>query len=124
MSIKDFYIMLFGEYDPYDFNMYLGEMLSANEAETRQLERRTAAYMVHVYLTEVINEPDEPSIEPAFILKDIYECSACIRHIAQVYLKGIMSAKDGVFGVRTPVEKDEAVCIAERVRDRSLRTWC
>ena len=119
MSIKDFYTMLFGEYDLYDFNMYLGEMLSANEAETKQLERRTAAYMVHVYLTEVINEPDEPSIEPAFVLKDIYECSACIRHIAQVYLKGIMQAPDQVFGVRTPVEKDEAVKIAERVRNRS-----
>ncbi len=119
MSIKDFYTMLFGEYDPYDFNMYLGEMLSANEAETRQLERRMAAYMVHVYLTEVINEPDEPSIEPAFVLKDIYECSACIRHIAQVYLKGIMPAKDGIFGVRAQVEKTEAEDIVKRVKNRS-----
>ena len=119
MSIKDFYIMLFGEYDLYDFNMYLGEMLSANEAETKQLERRTAAYMVHVYLTEVINEPDEPSIEPAFVLKDMYECSACIRHIAQVYLKGIMPAKDGIFGVRAQVEKTEAEDIVKRVKNRS-----
>ena len=111
--------MLFGEYDPYDFNMYLGEMLSANEAETKQLERRTAAYMVHVYLTEVINEPDEPSIEPAFVLKDIYECSACIRHIAQVYQKGIMPAKDGIFGVRAQVEKTEAEDIVKRVKNRS-----
>lgn len=121
MSIKDFYVMLFGEFDPYDFNMFFGEMLSANEAETRQLERRIAAYMVHAYLSEVRKELDEPSIEPALMLKDIYECSSCIRHIAQVYLKGIMHAKDYVFGVRNIVKKEEAENIAERAREISRR---
>ena len=122
MSIKDFYVMLFGEFNPYDFNMYFGEMLSANEAETRQLERRIAAYMAYVYISQVRNEPDEPSIEPAMVLKDIYECSSCLRYIAQVYLKGIMQSENGVFGVRRIVGDDEAVQIAERVLNRSKRS--
>ena len=122
MTVKEFYCLLFGEFNPYEFNMYLGELLSCNEAETRQLERRTAAYMVYVYLNEVLKEADEISIEPAFVLKDIYECSACIRYIAQVYIKGIMLAKDQVFGVRKLVDRPEAESIAERVFDRSKRT--
>ena len=113
VTVKEFYTKLFGEFNPYEFNMYLGDFLSADEAETKVLERRMAAYMVHVYLTEVKKEADEPSIEPAFILKDIYECSSCIRHIAQVYLKGIMPAHELVFGVRKTVEADEAEKIAE-----------
>ena len=121
MSIKDFYSMLFGEFNPDEFELYLGELLSAGSAENTQLERRTAAYMVHVYLSEVKKEPDESSIEPAFVLKDIYECSSCIRHIAQVFLKGIMPAKDGVFGVRMAVEEDEAKRITQRTFDRSKR---
>ena len=123
VTVKDFYEKLFGEFNPYDFKMNLGEFLSADEAETKVLERRMAAYMVHVYLSEVKNEEDEPSIEPAFVLKDIYECSTCIRHIAQVYLKGIMPAKDHVFGVRCAVGSREAVKIAESTVDRSKRFW-
>ena len=123
VTVKEFYTKLFGEFNPYEFNMYLGEFLSADEAETKVIERRMAAYMVHVYLTEVKKEADEPSIEPAFILKDIYECSSCIRHIAQVYLKGIMPAHELVFGVRKPVEADEAEKIAESAADVSKRFW-
>lgn len=123
VTVKEFYTKLFGEFDPYEFNMYLGDFLSADEAETKVLERRMAAYMVHVYLTEVKKEADEPSIEPAFILKDIYECSSCIRHIAQVYLKGIMPARELVFGVRKPVEADEAEKIAESAANVSKRFW-
>ena len=123
VTVKEFYTKLFGEFNPYEFNMYLGEFLSADEAETKVIERRMAAYMVHVYLTEVKKEADEPSIEPAFILKDIYECSSCIRHIAQVYLKGIMPAHELVFNVRKPVEADEAEKIAESAADVSKRFW-
>lgn len=121
MSIKDFYSMLFGEFNPDEFELYLGELLSAGSAENTQLERRTAAYMVHVYLSDVKKEPDESSIEPAFVLKDIYECSSCIRHIAQVFLKGIMPAQNGVFGVRMAVGEDEAKRITQRTFDRSKR---
>ena len=121
MTIKNFYCLLFGEYDPFVFDNYYGEILLANEADEKILERRTAAYMSYVYISEVMNEPDEPDIGPAFVLKDIYECPACIRYIAQVYLKGIMEGKASLFGVRNPVEEAEAKMIARRVKNRSCR---
>ena len=123
MTVKDFYAMLFGAFDQYEFDRYLGESLSYKEAGEKLLERRIAAYMVHTYLTEVMREADEPSIEPAFVLKDIYECPSCIRHIAQVYLKGIMPGRNQLFGVKDLVEEKEACEIVARVRDRSKRSW-
>ena len=123
MTVKDFYSMLFGEFDPYEFERYLGERLSCRDAAEKQLERRTAAYMVHTYLTEVMKESDEPSIEPAFALRDIYECPSCIRHIAQVYLKGIMHGRDLLFGVKDFVGEKEAEQIVARARDKSKRSW-
>ena len=123
MTVKTFYSMLFGRFDSEEFERYLGELLSFSEASEKQLERRIAAYMVHVYLTEVAKEADEPGIEPAFALKDIYECPACIKHIAQVYLKGIMRGKDLLFGVKNPVNEEEAGQIVARVRDKSQRSW-
>ena len=122
MTVRDFFYLLFGDHDREEFEYRLGEHLSYAESETRQLDRRTAAYMVYVYITDVLHEAEEPSIEPAFVLKDIYGCPACIRYIAQVYLKGIMPAKDMVFGVRDAVDRDEAVKIGDRVFDRSQRT--
>lgn len=122
MTVRDFFYLLFGDHDREEFEYRLGEHLSYAESETRQLDRRTAAYMVYVYITDVLHEAEEPSVEPAFVLKDIYECPACIRYIAQVYLKGIMPAKDMVFGVRESVDREDAIKISERVFDRSKRT--
>ena len=121
MTVRDFYSMLFGEFNESEFSLYYGEQLSAKEADTKPLEKRTAAYMVYVFISQVKKEADEPSIEPAFVLKDIYECPACIRYVAQVYLKGIMTAKDRVFGVREKVEEEEAAIIISRAFDRSKR---
>ena len=123
MTVKDFYTMLFGEFNPFEFERYLGERLSCGDAAERKLERRTAAYMVHTFLCEVLKEADEPSIEPAFLLKDIYECPSCIRYIAQVYLKGIMPGRNQLFGVKDLVGEDEAEQIVARVLDKSKRSW-
>ena len=121
MTVRDFYHLLFKEHDRADFEYRLGEHLSYNESETRVLDRRTAAYMAYVYATDVLREAEEPSIEPALTIKDIYECSSCIRYIAFVYLKGIMPVKDMVFGVREAVSEEEAETIVSRVIDRSKR---
>ena len=122
ITVRDFFYLLFGDHDREEFEYRLDEHLSYAESETRLLDRRTAAYMVYVYITDVLHETEELSMEPAFVLKDIYECPACIRYIAQVYLKGIMPAKDMVFGVRESVDKEDAIKISERVFDRSKRT--
>ena len=43
---------------------------------------------------------DLPDITPANVLADLYTCHTCVNHIAQVYLRGIMTAqtaeRDGV----------------------------
>ncbi|MCR4624832.1 MAG: hypothetical protein K5795_02535 [Lachnospiraceae bacterium] len=121
ITVRDFFYLLFGDHDREEFEYRLGEQLSYAESETRLIDRRTAAYMVYVYITDVLHETEEPSIEPAFVLKDIYECPACIRYVAEVYLKGIMTAKDKVFGVKEKVEEEEAAVIVSRVFDRSKR---
>ena len=55
--------------------------------------RKTAARLVHEWLLSVRGEPDEPDIGPALVLADIYDCHACVDHIGQVYVKGIMDAR-------------------------------
>ena len=58
------------------------------------LDRKTAAAYAHSFLLNAIGEEDEAEIDPAFKLADIYECKVCSMHIAQVYCKGIMEAKE------------------------------
>ena len=116
MTVRDFYILLFGEFERQEFELYLGELLSYSSAEKEILERRTAAYMVHKYLLDIKKEEDEPDISPVFRLKDIYECRVCVPHIAQVYIKGIMTANDSLFEGRRPVEDKEAEEIVKKIR--------
>ena len=35
---------------------------------------------------------DLDNIDPAEILRDLYDCRVCVNHIAQIYLRGIMDA--------------------------------
>ena len=119
MTVAVFYKMLFGEFEREGFEAHLGELLSFREAEEQILERRTAAYMVHKYLLNVLKEEDVSDISPAFGLRDIYECRVCVYHIAQVYMKGIMTVRDSVFGVREAVEEEEAEEIINRVKRRN-----
>ena len=115
MTVRDFYILLFGDFEKTVFEAHLGELLSYSSAAEEVLERRTAAYMVHKYLLDVKKEDDIEDISPVFMLKDIYECRVCVPHIAQVFMKGIMTARDSLFGVRKPIEEEEAAEIVRRV---------
>ena len=121
MTVKDFYSMLFGDFVLSEFNLFFGEHLSGTEAGGMPLERRTAAYMAYVYIMEINGETEEKSLEPAFVLKDIYECPSCIRYVAEVYLKGIMPGKNGIFGVREKVTEAEAEGIVGRIKNKSKR---
>lgn len=85
------------------------------------IKRRTAAGMIHHVLLRA-GEADEESIEAALRLKDLYTCRTCVSHIAQVYVKGIMTEwNDGVFGVEEQITYREAEEILQRVADRQLR---
>ena len=83
--------------------------------------RKTAARLVHEWLLSVRGEPDEPDIGPALVLADIYDCHACVQHIGQVYVKGIMDARGGRFDVRGIVDAYEASEIAARAADPTRR---
>ena len=56
--------------------------------------RKDAARIIHLYMLNILNIRDEEDISSAAILKDLYDCRVCVNHIAQVYLKGIMKARE------------------------------
>lgn len=85
------------------------------------IKRRTAAGMIHHVLL-FMGEEDEESVEAAMRLKDLYTCRTCVNHIAQIYVKGIMTEwNNGVFGVDEQITYKEAEEILQRVTDRQLR---
>ncbi len=85
------------------------------------IKRRTAAGIIHHALL-CTGETDEEHIEAAFRLKDLYTCKTCVNHIAQVYAKGIMTARqDGSFGVDEKITCKEAGEALSRVTDEGLR---
>ena len=57
------------------------------------LTRKNAARICHMYLLKVMKVKDL-DMSSAAKLKDLYDCRVCADHIAQVYLRGIMDAKN------------------------------
>ena len=86
--------------------------LTSSVDRDMQLDRKTAALIIHEFLYDVLKEPDEEDISPAFELEDIYECRVCAMHIAQVYSKGIANASH-YFDLKRTVSEDEAVKMAK-----------
>ena len=57
------------------------------------LNRQTAARIVHEFMRIELGVPDLPDISGANVLADLYTCHACVNHIAQVYLRGIIKSQ-------------------------------
>lgn len=55
--------------------------------------RKNVARICHMYLQKVMKVNDL-DISGAKELKDLYDCRVCANHIAQVYMRGIMDAKN------------------------------
>lgn len=85
------------------------------------MTRQNAAKTVHEWLKNIRLEPDEADIEAALRLKDIYDCHACVGHVAQVYVKGIMDAWGGIFGMKEELTEREATEIAMRASEPARR---
>lgn len=87
--------------------------------QQEMLTRKQAARIIHNYLKIELNEKDIMEIGSAADLKDLYDCRVCVNHVAQVYLKGIMSAIliGGItmFGMNYKISKCEIHQICERV---------
>lgn len=109
-TIKQFITSLWSHFFPYK-SLPVGELL--RYAHTRgwledqderfcdkNLNRQTAARIIHQFMKIELGVPDLPDIRPANVLADLYTCHTCVNHIAQVYLRGLMPAqtveRDGV----------------------------
>lgn len=58
------------------------------------ISRKNVARILHQYLLKVRNIPDIGDISEAYKLKDLFDCRICANHVAQVYLRGLMDAKN------------------------------
>ena len=58
------------------------------------MERRNAARIIHLFVRDIKGVKDEPDISESYIIKDLFDCRICANHIAQVYLKGIIEARN------------------------------
>lgn len=83
--------------------------------------RQTAARIVHEWLLKVRQETDVSDISAAYRLMDLLDCHACVQHVAQVWLKGIMGDGSPVFGMQDVLTEREAEQIAARAADPNLR---
>ena len=89
----------------------------------KNLNRQTAARILHQFMKIEIRVPDLQDISPANVLADLYTCHTCVNHIAQIYLRGIMGAqtveRDGVeykvFNHLEELSEKEMSVILERV---------
>ncbi len=55
-----------------------------------ELDRRTAARILHMYRKQVLGISDVPDISAAYYVKDLFDCRVCANHIAQIILQGVM----------------------------------
>ncbi len=88
----------------------------------KPIKRRSAARIIHKILEIELNEKDDADWSAAERLKDLYSCHACLNHIAQVYVKGIMAEHSScLFDLEGIVTQDEAADIAARMSDKAKR---
>ena len=95
------------------------------------ITRKQAAIIIHEFMRKVLLEEDEPDVSAARELKDLYDCRVCVKHIEQMYVKGIMTpmidreqaADTGLpvlFGGNEILSDDEAEAIVKRLSDKYL----
>lgn len=59
-----------------------------------EINRKNIARIIHLYLLKEKGISDLKDISKAADLRDLYDCRVCANHVAQVYLRDIMSAKE------------------------------
>lgn len=59
-----------------------------------EITRKNIARIIHLYLLKEKGISDLKDISKAAELRDLYDCRVCANHVAQVYLRDIMSAKE------------------------------
>lgn len=59
-----------------------------------EITRKNIARIIHMYLLKEKGIPELQDISKAGELRDLYDCRVCANHVAQIYLRGIMGAKE------------------------------
>lgn len=59
-----------------------------------EINRKNIARIIHLYLLKEKGISDLKDISKAAELRDLYDCRVCANHVAQVYLRNIMNAKE------------------------------
>ncbi|RCW42468.1 rhodanese-like domain-containing protein [Paenibacillus prosopidis] len=89
---------------------------------SKPIERRSAARIVHEALLTEFGERDEYEWSTAENLRDLYSCHTCVMHIAQMYVKGIMLARDhNLFDAAGSLTHAEAAAVVARMLNREQR---
>lgn len=87
-----------------------------------QLNRQTAARILHMFLRLVRLEADEREWNGAEQIRDLYDCHTCVGHVAQIYAKGILPCReDRIFGMGSLLTAEEAKEAVGRVFYPALR---
>lgn len=96
------------------------------------ITKKQAAIIVHGYLKKILKEEDSQELSKAKVLKDLYDCRICVKHIEQVYIKGIIDPMIDVedanitnlpilFGGNEVISEEEADKIVTRVFNKEYR---
>lgn len=129
MLIKNRY----GVMEPVNEHWYSGYMDHAlksgiitdleNEFPDAAITRQSTARVIHEMLRKAYHEEDDENWTVAEALADLYDCHTCVMHVAQVYVKGIMTGSgDGLFHGSDTLTGAQAEAIMMRLVEPSLRT--
>ncbi len=92
------------------------DILGQNE----EVDRRTAARIIHMFMRNVLGIRDMEDITPAYQMKDLFDCRVCAGHIAEVYMRGIIPAVElsgmKIFDVYRNVTEKEAEAMITALR--------
>ena len=101
------------------------ELISESDLRNKDkpILRRSAATIGHTALVSILNEADETDVTAAEGLLDINDCEACIPHVSQFYVKGIMIGHpdNKFYGARNLTRAEAAIVITKMI-DKTLRT--
>lgn len=122
-----------GTMEPVNEHCYSGYMEYAlkngiisdmeHEFPDHAIKRQAAARVVHEMLKKAYHEVDDENWIRAEALADLYDCHTCVMHVAQVYVKGIMTGcGDGLFHGSDLLTDEQATEIIARLIAPSLRT--
>ena len=115
MTIDRFMLTIMGEH--WTQKDWIEEQDLINK--DKQIDRRNAARILHMYLLNELSIKDVKDITPAYVIKDLFDCRVCANHIAQIYVRGFMEAVHigtlCIFDVHGKVTVEEADEIIERL---------